>query len=243
MPDFEKFKKREVILAVVQIVIAMLISLNCAYIFSYRWNYQDLYSIREQVWFHHHPLINKYLYWNNWITHICHHSKRVQRYDPGPRSTAYKQTWLYTAYPSLATIPLLISNALVLIHRYKQLLKSSFNWSKTFTIYFHTTGIHILLSLVLWLEHSALECSSPPPTWSSPAAPWPSSSASPCSTSSPASSSCCLSPSAATIPRLPRETSGSCLRVFLQVLNSFSRGWARNQKTGKSWREIQGKQE
>merc|ERR1712223_2086504 len=40
------------------------------------------------------------------------------RYDPGPRSTAYKQTWLYTAYPSLATIPLLISNALVIIHRH-----------------------------------------------------------------------------------------------------------------------------
>ena len=232
------------ILAAVQIVIAMLISLNCAYIFSYRWNYQDLKFLTVimtkldftiTLW-----LTNTY--WNNWITHICHHSKRVQRYDPGPRSTAYKQTWLYTAYPSLATIPLLISNALVLIHRYKQLLKSSFNWSKTFTIYFHTTGIHILLSLVLWLEHSALECSSPPPTWSSPAAPWPSSSASPCSTSSPASSSCCLSRSAAIIPRLPRETSSSCLRVFLQVLNSSSRGWARNQKTGKSCRKRQGRQ-
>ena len=36
MPAFEKFKKKEVILAVVQIVIALLISLNCAYIFSYR---------------------------------------------------------------------------------------------------------------------------------------------------------------------------------------------------------------
>jgi len=71
----EKLKRREVVLAVLQILIALLISLNCAYIFSYR-------------------------------------------YDPGPRSTAYKQTWLYTAYPSLATIPLILANALVTLHRH-----------------------------------------------------------------------------------------------------------------------------
>ena len=34
--DFQKFKKREVVLAVLQIIFALLISLNCAYIFSYR---------------------------------------------------------------------------------------------------------------------------------------------------------------------------------------------------------------
>ena len=138
MPAFEKFKKKEVILAVVQIVIPLLISLNCAYIFSYRWNYRYLkFSTPIVTKFDFTiPLWQTNTYWNNWITDTSHQSKRVPRYDPGPRSTAYKQTWLYTAYPSLATIPLLISNALVLIHRYKQLSKSSFNWSKTFTIYF-----------------------------------------------------------------------------------------------------------
>lgn len=75
MMDVGKLKRREVVLALLQIIIALLISLNCAYIFSYR-------------------------------------------YDPGPRSTAYKQTWLYTAYPSVATIPLILANALVILHRH-----------------------------------------------------------------------------------------------------------------------------
>ena len=46
-----------------------------------------------------------------------HNPSTTSRYDPGPRSTAYKQTWLYTAYPSLATVPLILANALVTLHR------------------------------------------------------------------------------------------------------------------------------
>ena len=37
MMGMEKLKKREVVLALLQILVALLISLNCAYIFSYRW--------------------------------------------------------------------------------------------------------------------------------------------------------------------------------------------------------------
>ena len=63
-------------------------------------------------------------------------------YDPGPRSITYKQTWLHTAYPCLATIPLSISNALVTIHRYKQSSKSSFNLSKTLPLTSHNRHLH-----------------------------------------------------------------------------------------------------
>ena len=74
MVDIRCLRRKEVGLAICQIVLALLISVNCAHIFLYK-------------------------------------------FKPGPRSTAYKQTWLYTAYPALISVPLIIANALLTLHR------------------------------------------------------------------------------------------------------------------------------
>lgn len=74
MVDTSCFRSREVVWSILQLVAASLISLNCAYVFTYS-------------------------------------------FDPGPRSKAFKQTWLYTAYPAIFTTVLIIANALLTLHR------------------------------------------------------------------------------------------------------------------------------
>ena len=47
--DWQKLKKREVVLGLLQIIIALLISLNAAYIFSYRWDVKKKELCNEKV--------------------------------------------------------------------------------------------------------------------------------------------------------------------------------------------------
>ena len=39
------------------------------------------------------------------------------QYAPGPRSAAFRQTWLYTAHPALLAITLILAHALLTLHR------------------------------------------------------------------------------------------------------------------------------